>query len=328
MTKNLDNSACHEIDVSASAGRIYEVLTDVAQWPTIFPPTIHAVSRPMAESEEIVDIWATAGDQVKSWSSRRWFNGSLRIDFTQQVPAEPIVEMSGSWIIEPRGATSARVRLLHSFSAANDEDLRWIDQTVDTNSRAELESLKHCIESDRAHAELRFDFADEVTINGRLCDVYDFVNQADEWAERLPHVATVRLTERTPGVQFLEMDTRSPDGSTHTTASHRICFEPERIVYKQVALPSLMQLHTGQWTFTEEAGHVVASSAHSVVIEPTRIRAVLGPAATLDDAKAYLRNALSANSRATLGYAKKHVEAMAARQGSTPVQSRPGATDH
>ena len=56
-------------------------------------------------------------------------------------------------------------------------------------------------------------------------------------AERLPHVARVVLTEDTPGLQFLEMDTRTKDGSTHTTKSVRVCFPDTRIAYKQITLP-------------------------------------------------------------------------------------------
>ena len=317
MPTTLRNSTSHEIEVAAPANRVYELLADVENWPAIFPPTIHAVSEPVAEDEELLHIWATAGDHVKSWTSHRRLRPSvLRIDFTQVVPTAPITEMSGTWIVEPRGAMSSIVRLLHHYAADAEEDIEWIDRTVDINSRSELHGLKVTVEADQGRTASRFDFVDEFTIEGRLHDVYDFINQADKWAQRLPHVATVRLTEATAGVQFLEMDTRSPDGSTHSTASYRICFEPERIVYKQVTLPALMQMHGGQWTFTQVEGHVVASSAHSVVIEPEYIKSVLGPEATLDDAKAYVRNALSSNSRATLGYAREYAEALRSQPAS------------
>lgn len=314
MTATLRNSTTHKTDVAANANRIYQLLADVSNWPAIFPPTIHAVSEPVAEGEELIHIWATAGEQVKSWTSRRRLQQAmLRIDFAQEAPAAPIVEMSGTWIIEPLAPTLSRVHLLHDYAATTTEDLEWIDRAVDANSVSELAGLKRNIEADQDRAEARLDFADELVIDGTVRDVYDFINEAGQWADRLPHVATVRLTEATAGVQFLEMDTRSPDGSTHTTASHRLCFAPEQIVYKQVRLPALMQMHTGEWTFTEDAGRVVASSAHSVVVETANIKPFLGSDATLDDAKAFVRRALSANSRATLGYAKEYAEALSSR---------------
>lgn len=85
-------------------------------------------------------------------------------------------------------------------------------------------------------------------------------------------------------------------------------FPHHRIAYKQVTLPALMTLHTGYWTFTENAGGVAATSQHTVVLNTANIAAVLGPDATVADAREYVRSALSTNSRATLGHAKDYAE--------------------
>jgi len=76
-----------------------------------------------------------------------------------------------------------------------------------------------------------------VTIEGRAQDAYDFVNEAHLWKDRLPHVAQVELTEKTPGLQTLRMDTLTKDGSSHTTESVRVCFPHRQISYKQTTLP-------------------------------------------------------------------------------------------
>jgi aromatase len=179
---------------------------------------------------------------------------------------------------------------------------------VDKNSTAELAALK----VERAHAaqtdELTFSFTDTVQITGSAKDVFDFVNEAHLWAERLPHVATVRLTEDTPGLQELEMDTRAKDGSVHTTKSYRVVFPHHRIAYKQVTLPALMTLHTGEWTFVENEEGTAASSQHTVTINTDNIARILGPDATVADARAYVHTALSTNSTATLNHAKAHAE--------------------
>ncbi|WP_218016126.1 aromatase/cyclase, partial [Thermobifida fusca] len=139
-------------------------------------------------------------------------------------------------------------------------------------------------------------------------DLFDFINRADLWAERLPHVARVELTEDTPGLQILEMDTRSTDGTTHTTRSVRVCLDNQRIVYKQLVLPALLSLHTGRWTFVEDGDSTIATSQHTVVINTDRITDVLGAGADLAQARKAVREALGANSRATLGLAKAYVE--------------------
>ncbi|NEC93310.1 SRPBCC family protein, partial [Streptomyces sp. SID12501] len=144
-----------------------------------------------------------------------------------------------------------RVRLLHDYRAIDDDpaSLAWIDEAVDRNSRTELAALKTNVELAHAAEDLTFSFEDTVQIDGSAKDVFDFVNRADLWPERLPHVAVVRLTEDTPGLQELEMDTtHSKDGATHTTKSYRVTFPHEKIAYKQTVLPALMTLHTGYWT--------------------------------------------------------------------------------
>src|SRR5690349_14036026 len=119
--------------------------------------------------------------------------------------------MGGTWIVEPISESACHVRLLHDFFAATGDpaDLDWIGQAVDRNSEAELRAL-------RARAELAgpdqlFSFDDTVSVDGTAEDVYNFLNEAQLWPERLPHVARVSLAEETTGLQVLEMDTRAKD---------------------------------------------------------------------------------------------------------------------
>ncbi|WP_077801400.1 aromatase/cyclase [Streptomyces sp. JHA26] len=303
----------HEITIDAPATAVYELLADVTNWPRIFPPTIHVDRLEEQGDEEHIRIWATANGAPKNWTSRRTLDAAgLTITFRQQIPAPPVKHMGGTWIIEPLGEATSRVRLLHDYSAVGDDphDLLWIERAVDRNSTSELAALKENVE--RVHAadteELTFSFTDTVRIDGSAKDVFDFINEADRWAERLPHVAVVRLTEDTPGLQELEMDTRAKDGSVHTTKSYRVVFPHHKIAYKQITLPALMTLHTGEWTFTETEDGTVASSQHTVTLNTDNIARILGADATVADARAYVHTALSTNSSATLAHAKAYAE--------------------
>ncbi|MFE6103565.1 aromatase/cyclase [Streptomyces laurentii] len=303
----------HEITVLAPATAVYRLIAEVENWPRVFPPTIYADQVEAAQdgSTERIRIWATANGEPKSWISRRTLDPeALRITFRQEVSAPPVAQMGGTWIIEPVSETSSRVRLLHDYKAVDDdaEALAWIDAAVDRNSRTELAALKANVELVTGSADLLLSFEDTVQIDGSAEDVYDFLNEAQLWSSRLPHVADVRLDEDSPGLQRLVMDTRTKDGSTHTTESIRVCFPNERIAYKQIGLPSLMTLHTGYWQLTRNADGVAATSQHTVAINTENITAVLGPHADLAQARDFVRNALSHNSRATLGHAKAFAE--------------------
>ncbi|UCM87083.1 aromatase/cyclase [Streptomyces marincola] len=306
----------HEIEISAPAEAVYELIADVRNWPRVFPPTIYVDRLEHDERQERIRIWATAGGEPKNWTSRRTLDrAGLRVDFRQEISTPPVAAMGGAWVIEALGGSGSRVRLLHDYRAIDDDPagLAWIDEAVDRNSRSELAALKTNVELATAAAERTFSFEDSVSVEGAAEDVYDFLNEANLWPDRLPHVSTVRLTEDTPGLQTLEMDTRAKDGSTHTTVSHRVCLPHSRIAYKQITLPKLLALHTGYWEVRparagQDDGPLTVVSQHTVVLETANIAAVLGQDATVEDARAYVHGALSTNSRATLGHAKTYAE--------------------
>ena len=303
----------HEIAVDAPAEEVYRLIADPESWPRIFPPTVYVDRVETDGRSERIRIWATANGQAKNWASRRVLDPEgLRITFRQEVSTPPVAQMSGTWVLEPVTPSTCRVRLLHAYRAVGDDPagLAWIDEAVDRNSRSELAALKANVElvTGATGADLLLSFEDTVQVDGAAKDVYDFLNEAGLWRERLPHVARVELQEDSPGLQVLEMDTRTKDGSTHTTKSVRVCFPHQLIVYKQITLPALMTLHTGWWRLTEDGDGVTATAQHTVAINTANIARVLGPDAGVPEAKAFVRTALSTNSTATLGHAKRYAE--------------------
>lgn len=303
----------HTIAVSASPEAVFELVADVSAWPQVFGPTVHAEVLEEGGGEQLLRLWALAGEQVRSWTSRRTLDEVAgTIAFRQVVSAAPVAAMGGEWRIEPNDDGSSRVVLLHDYRAADDDPaaVELIEQAVDRNSRAELTALKHAAELGAAREELHFTFRDSVDVAGRVEDVFGFLDRADRWPERLPHVARLELTEDEPGVQHMDMDTRSPDGSVHNTTSVRVCFADRgRIVYKQLRVPVVMSVHTGRWEIEPYGGGVRVTSWHTVVLDPEGVRHALGPQATYAEARALVRKALGTNSSTTLRHAKEFAEA-------------------
>ena len=321
MLTSAVREVAHEITVDAPATRVYDLVADVEKWPEIFLPTVHVEYLEKTGNSERIRIWATANGTAKVWTSRREHDrAGLAIAFRQEQSAHPVGRMGGTWVVEPVGPDRSRVRLRHDYAAATGDpaDLEWIDRAVDHNSTVELAALKSYAElagSDGPDELLTFD--DTVDVAGSAEDVYDFLNAAQRWEERLPHVVRVSLVEDEPGLQVLEMDTRTKDGSVHTTRSVRVCQAPRLIVYKQVVLPALMTLHTGRWSIGETgAGHLAVTSRHTVRINRARIAEVLGAGADLASAREFVRGALSGNSLATLRHAKAYAEGVDARRGT------------
>jgi aromatase len=311
MTQPVSREVEHEITVRAPAGELYRFIAEVENWPRLFPPTVHVECLERREGAERIQIWATANGEAKTWTSRRVLDpDGRRVEFRQERSQPPVGAMGGTWIIEPDAAGEARVRLLHDYRAvdADPDHLTWIDDAVDRNSRAELGALKAGAEMAANSAGLLLDFSDSVDVHGSAKDVFDFINEAQLWPERLPHVSHVMLREDTPGLQVLAMDTKTKDGSVHTTESVRVAFPHHKIVYKQVKVPPLMTLHTGEWLISENGDGVSVSSRHTVALSEANITSVLGEGATVADARSFVRDALGGNSMATLRHAKQYAE--------------------
>jgi aromatase len=302
----------HSAAIDASPATVYRLIADVSQWPHIFGPTVHVELLEERAGEQLMQIWALAHGRVRTWTSRRTLDeNTATITFRQTVPAAPVAAMGGEWCVRPADGGGCLALLRHDFRAVGDapDALDLIRGAVNRNSEAELAALKTAAESGAARGERQLTFSDSVRVDGAAGDVFRFLDRAGEWPRHLPHVARVDLTEEEPGIQHMEMDTRSPDGGTHTTASVRVCF-PARglIVYKQLRLPPVMTDHTGRWEVEEDGGGVVVTSWHTVTLSPEGVRRALGPTATIAEAREKVRQALGANSSITLRHAKEFAE--------------------
>ncbi|WP_405845630.1 aromatase/cyclase [Streptomyces sp. NBC_01518] len=301
----------HTTEIDAPARVVHDIIADVTRWPVFFAPNIHVEHLERGERTERIHIWATAGGEVKQWTSRRDLDPETHtVRFRQEVSAAPVASMEGTWCAKALSASRTRLELHHDFTVVDDapEHVAWVRAALDGNSDAELAGIKRVAERHDEMDALMFAFEDTVHIAGEADDVFDFLRRADLWPQRLPHVTRLDLTEDEPGVQVMAMDTKAADGSVHTTESVRVVRGADRIVYKQTTVPALMAAHTGSWTLVPRDGGVDATSHHTVVVKPEAVEAVLGAGRTVADARAYIHRALSTNSKATLGHAKQYAE--------------------
>ncbi|MEO3778533.1 aromatase/cyclase [Micromonospora sp. B11E3] len=312
MPEPAEHHTRHSVTVKASAETVYGLIADVEQWPHVFSPTIHAERLDRDAGTERIRLWALANDEVKTWTSRRELDRpTWTIRFRQEVTPAPAAAMSGEWVLVPQSPHETKVLLDHRFRAIDDapDSVRWLRQAVERNSVSELGRLCTAAELAEGIDAVRVSFEDSVRIRGDLGTVYEFLNDAGRWPQRLPHVTRVDLSEKVPGIQDMEMDTRTIDGATHTTRSVRVCFPGRSIVYKQTVLPAAMAAHTGAWRLDQDGETVVATSQHTVVLDRAGVTNLLGPDATVEQAKEIVRTALGKNSRTTLEHARQFAEA-------------------
>ncbi len=309
----------HSRVVSGPPEQVFDLVADVRRWPVIFGPTVHVDHFGRDGDRERLQLWALVNGRVSTWTSSRVLDpAARRIRFAQDRSQAPVASMRGEWSLRPLSGDRTEVLLTHEFSVVDDDPaaVDWVRAALHRNSPAELDALARIAGLGHSVGDLVFEFEDTVTVPGAVADAYEFVDRADRWVERLPHVRRVALTEDEPGIQTLEMETVTAEGTAHTTRSVRVFRALDLIAYKQLVPPRLLLGHSGTWTFAERGGDTLATARHQVAVDPAVAREQFGPADPVGRARSYVREALGGNSRATLGRA---AEFAAARRAAGTV---------
>ncbi|KUN78847.1 aromatase [Streptomyces bungoensis] len=299
----------HGITVDADVETVFDTVADIASWPQFHRSAVHAEVVHSNEKGELVRHWALAGDAaVRTWQTvRRTDRPGRRITFAHMEPEAPATDLRGEWVITELAPNRTRAELVHHVGAPAGADLGPLLDGIDQDSQDCLATLRDTAERRADLDELVVSFTDPLFIAGSVDDAYEYLYRADLWPERIPHVVGLAMTEDVPNVQFFDMDTKGPDGSTHTVRSVRICLPPKLIVYKQISLPTMLDAHTGHWRFTEVPEGVIAEARHTSTIKSSAL-SQLGGATTVGEARRYLRRLLSGNSMSNLRLAKTYAE--------------------
>nr|AHA81972.1 Arm2 [uncultured bacterium] len=294
----------HTATVTAPASLVFDLVAGLPDWSQFHGPSVHAEPLGRRDGAELFRHWWVIDDHtVRTWPARwRFDRDRLRISYEFD-PAEPGAAGSrGTWTFATVSDSSTEVRV-EQTPTDGDHDADRADREL----RQLLDSVVDAAEHDKERRDLVVDFEDPLFVAGAVEDAYAYLYEADKWPERIPHVSRLVLEEKVPNIQFFDMDTRTPDGSAHTTRSVRICLPGNKIVYKQIHLPKLLDGHTGHWRFTATREGFILAARHAATIKPSAL-SILGPETSVLDARKYLRRVLSANSMSNLRLAKAYTE--------------------
>lgn len=295
----------HTAKIAAPAEVVFDLIADATSWPQFFAREVHAERLCDATGSDLLRRWflTPQEDAVRVLTYRRRVDrGALQIAFHSDED-----RLSGEWRFTPLSANETHVELEYQPGDGLGLDL----DALDLEAAGWLEGLTRTAELRSGDvdevAELVLTFEDTLFIAGAATDAYEVLYEADKWPERIAHVKRLELTENSPGIQFFDMDTSTPDGVPHTTRSVRVCLPERLIVYKQIQLPKLLDAHTGHWRFTPTAEGLIVGARHTVTVKRSALD-VLGPETTVADARRYLRRVLGANSTKNLQLAKEWAE--------------------
>ncbi len=302
----------NEIDIAAPVETVYGIIEQAARWPRYFTPTVHVEREGLDPATERLRIWATGNGVLRNWTSIRVLEPERgRVSFRQEVSRPPVRSMSGTWTARQGAGGLVRLTLEHDFEAVGDDpdSVAWIARGTEANSVTELENVKRIAEGRDGLSDREFSFEDSLLVRGPGEAVYAFLYDAARWPQRLPHVARLDLREEDEGLQLMTMWTKAKDGSTHGTESARVCFPGQRIVYKQTVTPALIAAHTGEWLVEPGRDGVQVTSRHTVVLRQEALGALPAAGPTWESTRAFVRDSIGGNSRATLAFAREFAEA-------------------
>jgi C7-C12 aromatase (ARO/CYC) len=299
------NTVRQTATVAAPAQLVFGLVAEVQNWYQFHRPSVHAEPAGRQEGVECFRHWWVTDDHtVRTWRGQwRFYRAAGRISYEFDPPEPGAAGLRGCWAFRPVSDSTTEVVV---------EQDPWREGAYDA-SRAELdlrellESVASAAEHDEERRDLVVDFEDPLFAAGSLNDAYAYLYEADKWPERIPHVSRLLLREDVPNIQFFDMDTAAPDGSAHTTRSVRICLPGDKIVYKQIKLPALLEGHSGHWKFTPTREGFVLAARHTATIKHSAL-SILGPQTSVLDARKYVRRVLSANSMSNLRLAKAYAE--------------------
>ncbi|KAA9166519.1 aromatase [Amycolatopsis acidicola] len=311
MPENQREVVTGDVTVAATADAAYATVADLSSWPQFHPPAVHAEVLRRDPGGTLVRHWAVTGRaSARTWQARWEFDpAARRIRFSHETPPAPLSTLEGEWVFADEHEGTCRATLSHTLTYPPGDEARVRDlvRGIARNTEELLQTARDTAARREELRSLVITFEDTVFIAGSVHDAYTFLYDAAAWPDRLPHVARLELEEPTPGIQFFDMDTKAPDGSTHTTRSVRVCRAPHLIVYKQTVTPALLDAHTGRWSFVETPEGVLASARHTATIKRSAL-GLLGVGTTVRDARRYLRKALSTHSVRNLQLAKEYAE--------------------
>lgn len=245
------------VDVDAPADVVYRALTDVADWPVLYPWIAHTevVAREGADDE--VKFWAVRpGPEggLRIWTSKRTLDAAARrMVFEQQGSVGPIEQLGGTWDFLPREDGGCRVESGHWFTTASDPAVTAGE--LDRHGALQMQTLKAQTESATALTTDVVRAEAAATVPGPLGKVRARLlaalpaGEGDAWFGE---------TEAGPTVQIVHGD--------------------GVVVQKPLAPPEPAELLRTRWRFAEEAAGVRVTADVLAVARHghERVRALAG----------------------------------------------------
>ncbi len=162
------------IEIDAPADTVYRALTEVADWPLLYPWIAYTEVLTQRGQDDEVKFWAVRpGPEggLRVWTSRRTLDPvALRMDFTQQGSVGPIKELGGTWDFLARPDGGCRVVSGHWFTT--DADPQETAGELDRHGGLQMSTLKSKTEQPRSLTSDVIRVEDSAVVAGSVAEAH------------------------------------------------------------------------------------------------------------------------------------------------------------
>ncbi|MFF3339649.1 SRPBCC family protein [Streptomyces flavidovirens] len=284
------------ITVDAPAVEVYRTLTDVLNWPLLYPWIVHTEIVERRGIEDVSKFWAVRpGPEggLRVWQSRRRLHDAeRRMEFEQLGTVGAIRRLGGEWLFLPEGDGRCRVESHHWFTT--DQDPAVTAQELDRHGALQMRTLKDAVEQRTEAQRLVLRVERSAEVPGKPQEVYGRLSAA--------------LGQPRPGereAEFIDAPCDHPDGTAATGRSVRITRAPHTLVLKHLDPPGELALYRRGWRLDEVPDGVRVTSEQLAVARPEAL--MDGPAETAGTRRQALLKWLGARAAADLSQGVAHL---------------------
>lgn len=304
-----DRSTSHSIVCHSRANEVYQLITDVSNWPLIFENCVSASELSRNDNNVLIKIEALQNGRLVSWeTSRTYYENIFRIDFSLPVPMPFMKYMRGQWRVIPIDNRRSVLHVTRHFALTDKidgirDDVKtlfdaeaMVMKFIEENSKAELRAIQAFTE----YAEATFaTFKESFTLPYAPEEVYSVLNDITLWPKVLPHCESLDVLYNDSENQEFIMRVKTPLGS-ESFRSIRTCKSDDlSISYFQPKPPEVLKTHYGNWVVkaTREGSEIV--SEHTVRVNQHRCKELFG-GDDLKINKQRIKQLILSNSKATV----------------------------
>lgn len=302
--------ASHSVVCDAPPARVYELISDSANWPTVLEPCEDVTVLERNEYGEHIQITARVNGTPMTWRSRRRFLPEVfGIQATIVEPMKLVAAMTTNWRVVEVNREQSLLLLEHDYDICADvtgqvdgvttyaQAVEYIGRAIHANSTVELGNLTAALAREAPDTAVDRYARHSVVCDATADEVYAMVRDPRIWPDIFDACVGVSVVESDGTGELVRIEALQDGRRVSWDTRRRYVDEAHRIEYElPVPMPFVGRM-SGQW-------RVVPLGADRCLLTVDRtwrmlpdVRGVRAEVTTVEQADAIVRTFVDDNAR-------------------------------